>query len=105
MYADKNIVKAITSANTINLKATLDQMHPEQIEVIAYSGYKGNQYPKSFRHKGWSYEVLEIEKEWVEYCVDENTKKYYFKVRAKVGSCKISYNPKRDTWFLEQIKS
>lgn len=80
-------------------------MQPDEIKVTAYSGHKSNQYPKRFEYRGCSYEVLEVEKEWVESYIGEGTKKYYFKVRANIGNCKISYNPKSNTWFLEQIKS
>jgi len=79
-------------------------MQPDEIKVTAYSGYKSNQYPKRFQYKGCSYEVLEVEKEWVESHTDGRNKKYCFKVRANIGSCTISYNPKSNVWFLEQVK-
>lgn len=74
----------------------------EVIDVQAYSGYKHNEKPISFRFQGKDYKVVEIVDRWYEGSVESN-KPYmnYFKVRAEDAKEYIlRYNNLFDKWSI-----
>ena len=71
-----------------------------RIEVEAYSGFKANERPQSFRLNGRQYRVEEVCDRW--YGPDSS----YFKVRADDRNLYIfEYRPALDEWSLASFRS
>ncbi|MEW6409565.1 MAG: hypothetical protein AB1488_05570 [Nitrospirota bacterium] len=60
-------------------------MNSTHIEVISYSGYRGEESPKAFILHGESIEVIEILKMWIEESSETRESKRFFKVRGSDG--------------------
>jgi len=77
-------------------------MFEEKIEVIAYSGYRGEEAPRTiFLHKK-KIEVLEILKMWTEEGVKDRKRKRVFKVKGSDGMIyMIHYDEKFMDWFCK----
>ena len=72
----------------------------EKIEVIAYSGYRGEETPRILLLQGKRVEVLEILNQWIEEGVENRARKRFFQVRGSGGSrYRIYYNEKTMEWF------
>jgi hypothetical protein len=74
----------------------------EVIDVQAYSGYKHNERPISFRFQGKDYKVVEIVDRWYEGSVESDKPHMnYFKVRAEDAKEYIlRYNNLFDKWSI-----
>ena len=67
----------------------------DYIEVSGYSGHTYAQRPDSFRWRGVGYEVVEIEKEWLEPGLK------CFQVRTADGKLfRLCYNEAGKEWLL-----
>jgi hypothetical protein len=78
-------------------------MSDEQIEVMAYSGYKGEQSPRVFVLRNEKIEVIEILGSWVEEGLGNRTRKRFFKVQGSDGyRYKIYYDEIMKLWFLKK---
>jgi hypothetical protein len=74
------------------------EMTPEEITVMAYSGYKANERPLSFEVEGRKHTVTGIADRW--YGEDDD----YFKVAADDGKVYIiKWNRPMDRWFLVRV--
>lgn len=70
----------------------------KNIEVKAYSGFKGNERPLSFIVMGLDKKVLNILDRWL------GPDKDYFKVLADDGMIyTLSWNRETDAWNIEKI--
>jgi len=79
---------------------TFHQHVEEKIEVIAYSGYRGEETPRTILLHGKRIEVTEILKQWDEERFEERERKRFFKVKGSDGSVhKIYYDEKMMGWF------
>ncbi len=66
------------------------------IRVDAYSGYKGNEQPRSFTVGEKEYEIATVLDQWYE------PSAIYFKVRSTEGKTYIlRYNEQDDEWTLQ----
>lgn len=73
----------------------------ERIEVISYSGYRGEESPRLFIIHGESIEVRKILKMWVEEGYETRERKRFFRVRGSDGyEHTIYYDEKAMEWFL-----
>lgn len=72
------------------------------IEVICYSGYKADEYPKNFIWEDISFDIIEIIDRWYEgYNKPGSESANYFKVRTSpTGTYLIKQELKGDRWFL-----
>ena len=71
-----------------------------KVEVEAYSGFKANERPCSFRLNGRSYRVEEVCDQWL------GPDSSYFKIRADDHNLYIiEYTPSRDEWSLASFRS
>lgn len=78
-------------------------MPAEIIEVVAYSGYRGEEYPRLFVVRGERVEVTAILGMWVEEQVENKKRKRIFQVRGSDGyEHKIYYDEKTQHWYLEK---
>ena len=75
-------------------------MSEEKIEVIAYSGYRGEETPSIIFLHGERIEVIEILKQWIEERSDERTTKRFYQIKGNDGVVRrIYYNEKTMEWF------
>ncbi len=61
-------------------------MHAEQIEVISYSGSKGDERPVTFILRGLRIDVVEITDRWIEEGSEDRIRKRFFRVRGSDGN-------------------
>jgi hypothetical protein len=70
-----------------------------KVEVVCYSGYKGDERPVRFRLGGQDYFVEELLDQW--YGPDD----VFYKVRADDGNLYIlRHNEREDEWSLESFR-
>ncbi len=73
----------------------------ERIEVIAYSGYRGEETPRALLFRWKRIEVIEILKQWVEGRSDDREIRRFCQIKGSDGSLyKIYYDEKSMEWFL-----
>jgi len=76
-------------------------MPNETIGVITYSGYRGEETPRSFIFEGKKIEVSEIIRMWIEEGIKDRVRKRFFKVKGIDGfEYEIYYDEKVKEWFL-----
>ena len=76
-------------------------MPNETIGVITYSGYRGEETPRSFIFQGKKIEVSEILCMWIEEGIKDRVRKRFFKVKGIDGyEYEIYYDEKVKEWFL-----
>jgi len=79
------------------MKRPLDQ----PINVTCYSGYKGEETPRSFIYENKSHEICEIIERWCDKLISGTGLKHFFKVKADNGRLYvIYYDQELDIWFL-----
>jgi hypothetical protein len=79
-------------------------MIEDKVEVIAYSGYRGEEIPKAIILHNERIAVLEILDSWVEEGVEDRVRKRFFKVKGDDGSLhEIYYDEKEMEWFYKGI--
>jgi hypothetical protein len=72
----------------------------ERIEVIAYSGYRGEETPRIILLQGERIEVIEILSRWVEESLEYSTRKRFYQVRGDDRFIhKIYYDEKEMQWY------
>ena len=72
----------------------------ERIEVIAYSGYRGEQTPRTILLHRKRIEVIEILKQWIEEKPDNREMKRFYQVKGNDGNLHvIYYDEKSMEWF------
>ena len=75
-------------------------MYREQIDVISYSGRKGDERPVTFILRGLRIDVVEILDHWVEEGVEDKVRKRSFRVKGSDGNAhRIYYDEKVLEWF------
>ena len=80
-------------------------MMDEIIEVITYSGYRGEEVPREFLLHEKRVEASEILDMWIEEDFVSKVRKRYFKVKGNDGDTHQIYcNEKSLTWFYVQKK-
>ena len=76
-------------------------MSVETIEVIAYSGYRGEEYPRSFIIRGEKIEVSEILSMWIEEQIENKRRKRVLHVKGIDGyEYRVYYDEEIKQWFL-----
>jgi hypothetical protein len=74
-------------------------MSEEKINVIAYSGYRGEETPRTILFRDERIEVIEILKQWIEERSDDRSRKRFFEIRGSDGNIhKIYYDEKIMEW-------
>jgi hypothetical protein len=78
-------------------------MSEEKIEVIAYSGYRGEETPRAFTHNQEKIEVIDILNRWVEEAFEEKGTKRFFICKGSDGGIhKIFYDEKSQEWYYKR---
>ncbi len=74
----------------------------EKIEIIAYSGYRGEETPRIVFLRGKRIEVIEILKQWIDERSDDRTTKRFYEIKGDDGVVRrIYYNEKSMEWFCK----
>ena len=72
----------------------------EGIDVIAYSGYRGEEIPRTILLSGKRIEVVEILRQWVEEGPENRKTRRFYRIRAGDGNLyTIYYGEKSMKWF------
>ncbi len=78
-------------------------MSEEKIEVIAYSGYRGEETPRAFTHHQEKIEVIDILSRWVEEAFEEKGAKRFFICKGSDGgNHRIFYDEKSEEWYYKR---
>jgi hypothetical protein len=76
-------------------------MSDKRIEVTAYSGYRGDETPRSFIHGNCRIDVVEILGRRVEEEFHDGTRRRFFNVRGSDGQEYLIYfDYRKKHWFL-----
>ena len=79
-------------------------MPGERIEVISYSGYRGEETPRAFTAGVKKVEIIEILDRWIEEGLNDKTRKRFFKVKGSDGLIyRIYLDEGVDTWFMQDF--
>ena len=72
----------------------------ERIEVIAYSGYRGEETPRTIFFRWKRIEVIEILKQWIGERSNDRTIRRFYQVKGSDGNLYIIYyDEKSMEWF------
>ena len=72
----------------------------ERIEVIAYSGYRGEEIPRTMILHNEKIGVAEILSSWMEEGLKNRARKRFFKIKGSDGNLyKIYFNEKVMEWY------
>jgi len=72
----------------------------ERIDVIAYSGHRGEQTPRTIFINGKRIEVVEILRQWIEEGPENRKTRRFYRIRAGDGKVyTIYYDEKSIGWF------
>jgi hypothetical protein len=74
----------------------------ERIEVMSYSGYRGEETPRSFTARCGTIEITEILDRWIEEDMNNRTRKRFFKVKGRNSYIyKIYMEEETQAWFIQ----
>jgi len=75
-------------------------MSEEKIEVIAYSGYRDEETPRTILFHGERIEVIEVLSQWIEERSDDRARKRFYQVKGSDKNLhRIYYDEKTMEWF------
>ncbi len=75
-------------------------MSEEKIEVIAYSGYREEEAPRTILFHGERIEVAEILERWIEERSEDRSRKRFFKIKGSDRAIHlIYYDEEVMEWF------
>ncbi len=75
-------------------------MSEEKIEVMAYSGYRGEETPRVILLHGERIEVTEILKRWIEERSEDRSRRRFFKIKTNDRRVDvIYYDEEVKDWF------
>ncbi len=78
-------------------------MTTERIKVVAYSGYQGEETPRSFILQDKEIKISEILSMWIEESLEDKVRKRFFKLKGIDGyGYKIYYDEEAKEWFLTE---
>jgi hypothetical protein len=78
-----------------------NQPEHKKVKVSSYSGYKGDETPRSFIIEGESVEILEVLRMWVEERHGSRERRRFFRVRGSDGYLyTLGLDEKSMEWFL-----
>ena len=81
-------------------------MPKEKVEVVAYSGYRGEEAPRIFKWRGMNVEVAKIRSRWIEEGVGDRDTKRGFELTGVDGvRYRLVYDEQNQEWFCELKES
>jgi len=80
----------------------LTERSEQRIEVIAYSGYRGEETPRTILFCGKRVEVIEILNQWIEERSDDRIRKRFYQIKGNDGVLhRIYYDERVMEWFCK----
>lgn len=76
----------------------------EKIEVIAYSGYREEETPRTILFHGERIEVIEILKQWIEERSEDRSRKRFFKIKGSDRAVHLIYYDEKVMEWLHIVK-
>jgi len=76
----------------------------EKIEVIAYSGYREEETPRTILFHGERVEVIEILKRWIEERSEDRSRKRFFKIKGSDRAVHLIYYDEKVMEWLHIVK-
>ena len=81
-------------------------MCEEKIEVIAYSGYRDEETPRTILFHGERIEVIEILERWIEERSEDRSRKRFSEIKGSDRAVHlIYYDEKVMEWFRRRVHS
>jgi len=78
-------------------------MSKERIEVIAYSGHRGEETPRAVVLRQKKIEVVEILSRWIEEPIEDRSRKRFFVFKGSDKIIyKIYYDERKMEWFQKE---
>ncbi len=75
-------------------------MRTERIDVISYSGRKGDERPLTIILRGLRIDVVEIADRWIEEGVSDRVRRRFFRIRGSDGGVhRICYDESAGEWY------
>ena len=72
-----------------------------KIDVIAYSGYRGEESPRAFYLGDERIDIVAVERTWIEENREDKVRRRYFRVKGSDSYIHtIYYEDHADQWFL-----
>jgi len=85
---------------------TFSRQIEEKVEVIAYSGYRGEETPRTIILRDKKIEVFKILNRWIEEGFEEGGRTRFFKVKGSDGNThNIYYDEEAKEWFGDRHMS
>ncbi len=80
-------------------------MSDRRVGVVTYSGYRGEETPRSILVDEGQIEVVAILSMWIEEGIENKVRKRFFEVQGSDGKThKIYYDEKEEEWFRKVEK-
>jgi hypothetical protein len=79
-------------------------MLEEKIKVIAYSGYREEEIPRTILSHGERIEVIEILKRWIEERSEDRSRKRFFKITGSDRAVHLIYYDEKVMEWLHIVK-
>jgi len=80
-------------------------MFTERIDVIAYSGRKGDERPKTFILRALRIDIVEITDSWIEEGSKDRARKRFFRVKGSDNNThRIYYDEDMLEWYYASQK-
>ncbi len=77
-------------------------MAKEKVEVVAYSGYRGEEIPRVFKWRGTKVEVAEIRSRSIEQRAGDRNTRRLFRLKGMDGAeYSLIYDEQTQEWFCE----
>lgn len=76
----------------------------EKIEVIAYSGYRGGESPRTILFHGDQIDVTEILKGWIEEKPEDRSRRRFFKIKGSDKAVHLIYYDERSMEWFHLVK-
>jgi len=78
----------------------------EKVEVVAYSGYRGEEVPRVFNWRGTEVVVAEIRSRWIEEGIGDRDTKRGFELTGTDGvAYRLIYDEQNQEWLCESKES
>jgi hypothetical protein len=90
----------LTDFERIGAGCLFKDMPDQRIDVITYSGYRGEETPRSILIHHEKIDVVAILNRWIEEGIEDRARKRVFRVKGSDGKIrKIYYDEKETEWF------
>jgi hypothetical protein len=81
-------------------------MPKEKVEVVSYSGYRGEETPRVFTWRETKVEVTEIRSRWTEEGIgDRDTKRGFWLMGTDGTAYCLIYDEQTQEWFCESMRN